>query len=53
VQGSVREYFMAKPFNFSFQMRLAAPEFDKHLAIVIRAMEQCLTDLWLRAAQDR
>jgi hypothetical protein len=34
-------------------MRLAAPEFDKHLAIVIRAMEQCLTDLWLRAAQDR
>ena len=36
---------MTEPFNLFFQMRLAAPEFDKHLAVVIRAMEQCLVDL--------
>ena len=34
-----------EPFNFFFQMQLAAPKFDEHLAIVIRAMEQCLVDL--------
>lgn len=39
VQGSVPEHFMTEPFNFFFQMRLAAPEFDEHLAVFIRAME--------------
>jgi hypothetical protein len=34
-----------EPFNFFFQMQLAAPKFDEHPAIVIRAMEQCLVDL--------
>ncbi|MFZ0260092.1 MAG: hypothetical protein WAL36_08965 [Pseudolabrys sp.] len=45
VQGPVPEHFMTEPFNLFFQLRLAAPEFDKHLAVVIRAMEQCLVDL--------
>ena len=45
MQGSVPKHVMAEPFNFFFQMRLAAPEFDEHLAVVIRAMEQCLIDL--------
>ena len=45
VQGPVPEHFMTEPFNLFFQMRLAAPEFDKHLAVVIRAMEQCLVGL--------
>ena len=45
VQDPVPEHFMTEPFNLFFQMRLAAPEFDKHLAVVIRAMEQCLVDL--------
>jgi hypothetical protein len=45
VQGSVPEHFMPEPFNFFFQMRLAALEFDEHLAVVIRAMEQCIVDL--------
>jgi hypothetical protein len=39
VQGSVPEHFITEPFNFLFQMRLAAPEFDEHLAVFIRAME--------------
>jgi hypothetical protein len=45
VQGYVPEHFMTEPFNLFFQMRLAAPEFDEHLTVVIRAMEQCLVDL--------
>ena len=45
VQGSVSEHFMTEPFDFFFQTRLAAPEFDEHLAVFIRAMEQCLIDL--------
>jgi hypothetical protein len=45
VQGSVPEHFMMEPFNLFFQMRLATPEFGKHLAVVIWAMEQCLVDL--------
>ena len=49
VQGSVRKHVMAEPFNFIFQMGLAAPEFDEHLAVVIRAMEQCLVDLGFEA----
>ena len=39
VHGSVPEHFVTEPFNFFFQMRLAAPEFDEHLAVFIRAME--------------
>jgi hypothetical protein len=34
-----------EPFNFFFEMQLAAPQFNEHLAVVIRAMEQCLVDL--------
>jgi hypothetical protein len=45
VQGSAPEHFMTESFNFFFQMRLAAPEVDKHLAVVIWAKEQCLVDL--------
>jgi hypothetical protein len=45
VQGSVPEHFMTEPFNFFFQMRLPTPQFDKHLAVVIRTMEQGLVDL--------
>ena len=45
VQRSVPEYFMTEPFNFFFQMRLATPQFNEHLAVVVRAMEQCLVDL--------
>jgi hypothetical protein len=45
VQRSVPQYFMTEPFNFFFQMRLATPQFNEHLAVVIRATEQCLVDL--------
>ena len=45
VQGSVPEHFMTEPFDFFFQKRLAAPKFDEHLAVFIRAMKQCLIDL--------
>jgi hypothetical protein len=44
VQSSVPEHFMTKPLNFFFQMRLPEPEFDEHLAVAIRAMEQGLFD---------
>jgi len=36
---------MTEPFNFFFQMQLAAPEFDKHL-VIRRAMEEGLIDLF-------
>ncbi|MFZ0403979.1 MAG: hypothetical protein WAL03_23155, partial [Pseudolabrys sp.] len=45
VQGPVPEHFMTEPFDFFFQTRLAAPEFDEHLAILIRTMKQCPVDL--------
>jgi hypothetical protein len=47
VQGSGPEHFMTDSFNFFFYVQLSPPEFSEHLAVVIRAMEQCLVDLIL------
>ncbi len=45
MQCSVPDQFMTETFNFFFQTQLAAPELNKHLAVVIRTIEQRLVDV--------
>ena len=45
MESFVLYWLVKEPFNFFFQMQLAAPEFGKHLAIR-RALEESLIDLF-------